>query len=380
MPRPTSSKYFRVFKLASPNGTKEWKAEGRPTGKRERYYFATEKEAKAATLDLNNQIAAFGTRNNLTDTERVMASECMAMLAPYGKTLYDAAHFYRDHLDRLASSVSVRAVCERVGAEFERRLAAKEISHRHATSMRETLKKFEARFGETPVRLIEGAEIKGWLASLPLAVKTRNRHLGYVRNILGLAREWNLLANDPFERVNGFNDPHAKSRQVAILSPEQLQVFLKAADPDFLPFFALSAFSGLRREEIIRLDWSEVKLDRNLIDLPFSKSKNRRRKLIEVSENLRQLLSPFVRESGSLMPRKKLQLAFERAAKAAEIVPWPQNGLRHSFCSYAVALKGFDWTSAQADHSVQMLRKHYWEVVSKEEARRYWQIGPDSVF
>ena len=59
--------------------------------------------------------------------------------------------------------------------------------------MRETLKKFEARFGETPVKLFEGAEIKGWLAGLPLAVKTRNRHLGYIRNILGLAREWNLL-------------------------------------------------------------------------------------------------------------------------------------------------------------------------------------------
>jgi len=46
-------------------------------------------------------------------------------------------------------------------------------------------------------------------------------------------------------------------------------------------------------------------LDRNLIDLPFAKSKNRRRRLIEVSENLKQWLSPFARESGSVMPRKK---------------------------------------------------------------------------
>jgi hypothetical protein len=74
------------------------------------------------------------------------------------------------------------------------------------------------------------------------------------------------------------------------------------------------------------------------------------------------------------MPKKKLQLAFENAAKAAGIAPWPQNGLRHSFCSYAVALKGFEWTAAQADHSVQMLRKHYWEVVDKETAKRYWDI------
>jgi integrase len=374
MARPTSSKSFKVYRLSSPNGKKEWKIEGRPTGKRERYYFLTEKEAKRAAADLNNQIAAFGTQNTLSDTERVMAGECIRLLAPYGKSLYEAVHFYRDHLDRLASSVSVRALCERVGAEFERRLAAGEISPRHATTMRETLKKFCLRFRDIPVKLLQGAEVKAWLASEPLAVKTRNRHLGYIRNILGLAREWNLLEADPFERVNGFNDPHAKARQVAILSPEQLKAFLKAADPDFLPFFCVSAFSGLRREEIIRLDWSEVKLERNLIDLPFTKSKNRRRKLIEVPENLKQWLSPFAHESGSLMPKKKLQLAFERAAKAAGVSPWPQNGLRHSFCSHAVALRGFEWTSMQADHSVQMLRKHYWEVVDRETAERYWAI------
>ena len=95
MPRPASSKTFNVFKLASPNGRKEWKIEGRPTGKRERYYFVTEKEARIAARDLNNQIAAFGTRNSLSDTERVQAAECLEMLAPHGKTLYDATHFYR---------------------------------------------------------------------------------------------------------------------------------------------------------------------------------------------------------------------------------------------------------------------------------------------
>jgi len=85
---------------------------------------------------------------------------------------------------------------------------------------------------------------------------------------------------------------------------------------------------------------------------------------------------PFVRESGSVVPRKKLQLALANAAKSAGIYPWPQNGLHHSFCSHAVALRGFEWTSMQADHSVQMLRKHYWEVVNRETAERYWAIHP----
>jgi integrase len=371
MRRSTS---FRVFKLSKPNGRKSWKVEGRPAGKRERLYFVSEQEAKTAAADLNNQIAAFGTQTLLTDEERVAAATGLRLLRPYGKGLLDAVHFYTAHLDRLASSITVSELCARVAKEFDRRLASGEISRRHFTSMRETVKKFEARFGSSPVKTLPGAEIKAWLAGLPLAVKTRNRHLGYIRNVLSLAEEWNLIESDPFAKVNGFHD--RKARQVAILTPEQAEAFLRAVDPDFIPFFALSAFSGLRREEIIRLDWSEVKLDRGLIDLPYTKSKNRRRKLIEIPANLRSWLASRTQERGSVMPRKKLQLAFERAAKASGIAPWPQNALRHSFCSYAVALRGFEWTAAQADHSVKMLRDHYWETTTRADAERYFAIRP----
>jgi integrase len=141
------------------------------------------------------------------------------------------------------------------------------------------------------------------------------------------------------------------------------------------PFFAISAFTGLRREEVSRLDWSEIKLDRSLIDLPREKSKNDHRKLEEIPENLSKILSPFVRPEGSVKPKKKLQYALENAAAAAGI-EWKQNCLRHSFCSYAVATKGLDWTALQADHSAKMLRDCYLEVVSKEDAAKYWSIVP----
>jgi hypothetical protein len=76
------------------------------------------------------------------------------------------------------------------------------------------------------------------------------------------------------------------------------------------------------------------------------------------------------------MPRKKLQLAFENAAKKAEILPWKQNSQRQSFCSYSVASKGFEWTAAQADHTLRILRERYWEVVTKEDAAKFWAISP----
>jgi hypothetical protein len=49
--------------------------QGRPTGKRERFYFETETEAKKAVADRNGQIAAFGSQNTLPDYDRVMAAE-----------------------------------------------------------------------------------------------------------------------------------------------------------------------------------------------------------------------------------------------------------------------------------------------------------------
>jgi hypothetical protein len=157
--RTAARKTFEVFKLSSPNGKKWWKIEGRPTGRRERYYFKTEKEAKKGAADRNNQIVAFGSQVALPETERVMAAECIKLLSPYGKTLYDAVHFYRNQLERQASSISIGELCDRVSSEFQRRLDNREISQRHFTPMKETLKKFRTRFAETPVKLLEGQEV-----------------------------------------------------------------------------------------------------------------------------------------------------------------------------------------------------------------------------
>jgi len=346
-------------------------------GKRIQQWFRTAREAKTVRDAYNAEIEANGTAVSLSPTARLEAIAATEKLARFGKTLAEAADFYVAYLVKQASSITVAELADRVAAEFERRLRENEISRRHFGSMRETLKKFRTRFAETPIKLLVGTEIKAWLAGLPLAVKTRNRHLSYIRNILGIAREANLLETDPLERVSSFNDPRKRNGfKVAILTPDELEKFLNAAADDLRAFFALSAFSGLRREEIVRLDWAEVKLDRNLIDLPFEKSKNKKRKLIEVPANLAAILAPYAAASGPVTPRKKLDRAISAAAKAADIVPWRQNCLRHSFCSYAVADKGFEWTAAQADHSVRMLRDHYWEVVSKEDAEKYWAIKP----
>ena len=367
---------FQVKHSEKPFRGRHWYVWGFKGEKRVQLWFKSEKAANEAAADRNADIKAHGTQVSLSPVARIQAIDAAERLAPYRKSISDAVSFYTQYLDRQASSISVAELCDRVTEEFQRRLDCREIQDRHFGSMKETLKKFRGRFAETPVKLLEGTEVKSWLAAQPLAVKTRNRHLGYIGNILGIAQEWNLLDGDPFAKVSTFNDPSAKTTQVAILTPEKMEKFLKVADTDFLPFFAMNAFTGLRRSEIILLDWSEVKLDRSLIDLPWHKSKNGKRKLIDVPENLAAWLKPHEQKEGSVMPHKKLQLAFENATQNSDNRPWHQNALRHSFCSYAVASKGFEWSAVQADHSVEILRKDYWEVVTKEDALKYWAIRP----
>jgi integrase len=365
-------KLFKVQKLHKPNGKCWWSISGAPKGKRQRHFFLTEKLAKQAANDRNEEIKATGSQDMLPHSVRIAALVGTRQLEPYGKNLNDAVDFYLTYLKQSSSSITVSELCAKVQIEFENRLKSGESSLRHFESMKETLKKFKGKFGESKIKLITGSEIKSWLSETPLAIKTKNRHLGYVQNIFGRAKEWGLLTSNPLDGLPAFNNP--KKEKIEILTPAEMTSFLNALDKRWLNFFSICAFTGLRREEVLRLDWNEIKLERRLIDLPSTKSKNRRRKLIEIPDNLYQILLPSVKDEGSIIPNKYDYGIRAAAAKIAGLVPWKSNCLRHSFCSYSVTLKGIMWTAAQADHSESVLKKNYLEVTTKEDAELYFKI------
>ncbi|MDC0311193.1 hypothetical protein OAL06_03100, partial [Akkermansiaceae bacterium] len=66
------------------------------------------------------------------------------------------------------------------------------------------------------------------------------------------------------------------------------------------------------------------------------------------------------------------------ASKAAGIMNWPNNALRHSFASYHLA--AFQDASALAlemGHSTtRMIFQHYRALVTTAEALSYWNISP----
>jgi antitoxin ParD1/3/4 len=133
----------------------------------------------------------------------------------------------------------------------------------------------------------------------------------------------------------------------------------------------------LRHAEISRLDWKEVRLDRNFIEVTALKSKTASRRLVTIQPNLKAWLAPLARSSGRVQPPNSRKLR-EASQRRAGIGKWPTNALRHSFASFHLAkFQDAPALALQMGHTTTaMLFAHYREVVTPEAAEAYWKSCP----
>jgi integrase len=383
MPRPRPT-LFEVRYSEKPNRDNSWRVVGFINGTRKQYWFKSEKEAKTAMEDKNAEIAAYGTQVALSAADRLRAFNASERLAQYGKTIDDAVQHYLAHLEQTSDSISVSELCKIVRQEFVFRLANEGATLRHKRTMDSELKKFEARFGDRPIKALSGNEVKEWLAGLDLAPKTRIKIFGYIRNAYGIAVQKGLLETHPFEKVENFMRNKKSEAPPFPLTPEEAERLLNAAEPSVLPFIAIGMFAGLRTSERDEVEWKHLRFDdpEPYIDLPKSISKTGERRMIPIQPALMAFLAPFIKKQGRIAPltcngNVGYQNAWERSVKAAGLWPWSENRLRDSFCSYRYRATGSaEITSEEDGHSVQVMIDCYRKLVTKEAADRFWSIRP----
>lgn len=155
----------------------------------------------------------------------------------------------------------------------------------------------------------------------------------------------------------------------------EFRKILSAADEAWIPWLAIGAFAGLRAEEIQRLDWSNVLLTRGMIDVLAETAKTRRRRLVPISDNLAAWLAPHAQASGPVIANR---IDHNIVALRNRLgIKWPDNGLRHSFGSYRLALtQNAAQLAEEMGNSVQMIRRHYAEAVFPDEAQEWFSIAP----
>lgn len=348
-------------------------------GKRWRRFFVTKVEAEAFLQQKKVERENQGSRAaEFPEALRIMASEAADALAPYGVSLREAVAMVLPILAARRKTVPVEKAVRAMREAQERDGA----SARHLSDLKSRLGQFERAFPGRELATFSTVEIDQWLRSLEVGNLARNHSRRIVGGLFtfGMVRGWCL--ENPVAKIG---KAKVVAGKVGILSPEQTARLLEGAPADAVAALAIAAFTGLRRAELERLDWREVRLAKGLVEVTAGKAKTAARRFIPIRENLAAWLAVHARRAGRVCP-PNFRVRFDEARRAAgfRVLPgdrgsaWPDNGLRHSFASYHAAhFQDAGKLAVEMGHTTPgIVFQHYRELVEPEEAARYWSIRP----
>jgi len=94
-------------------------------------------------------------------------------------------------------------------------------------------------------------------------------------------------------------------------------------------------------------------------------------------------LLPHRKARGKVCMFKSPEILSKDARDRGVVESWPQNVLRHSFCSYRLAetKSSFGLVAEEMGNSPEMVRRHYRRAISqgKSTAKQYFDIRPDNL-
>jgi integrase len=357
------------------SATAKYVIEGvRVNGKRKRLFFATEEDAEKELARIKTKQRKEGENAlKLSDALRIMALESAEKLKPFGKTIVDATDFYVKFLRDTERSILVSNLIEEYLAA-QKRLKRSDI---HISDLNQRLGRFKETFGNQPIRTITTVEVEAWLHRLKLSPQSINNFRARLAALFGYAEKRAYIDKNPVSVIDKIKLVDAPPE---ILTPVQLKKALDACPSDLLPCIALGAFAGLRTAELLRLEWHDIDLKRGFINVAASKSKTAKRRLIKIAPNLAAWLRPYSQKKGKLYPysHRWYHLNVDLLKKPTKLSEWPNNGLRHSFASYHLAKhQNAPQLALDMGHTTpRMIFDNYREVVTPEEAEKYWSIRP----
>jgi integrase len=361
------------------NGRPFWCVTWPKIGKgRNRQFFKAKTEAATVLQQKLVEQENYGIAGvSFPERQRAEYLECADALRPFGATIRDAVKFYVPHLKAMKRSCTAAQLVD----ELLKVKEADGASKRYLSDLRSRLNHFSETFDGQSTAEIMPQQIDEWLRCLSdketgkrLSPITRNNFRRVLIVAFNFARDRNYCVDNPAQKT-------AKAKviegTIGILTVDETARLLENAPANVVPYVAIGALAGLRRAELERLDWAEVDLESNLIEVTAKNAKSARRRFVRIQPNLAKWLQPHSRSSGSVTPPDYREL-LDSARKAARIEEWPQNALRHGFASYHLAR--FNDAAALAlelgHTNSHLVFQHYRQLVKPKEAERYWKIAP----
>lgn len=227
------------------------------------------------------------------------------------------------------------------------------------------------------VNALDAADCMEVLYSVFPSARQRQKGRAILHGVFAHAVRQHWCAYNPMESVRL---PAPEEREIVPLSLFRLRKLLTLANTaehrSCMPALGLMLWCGVRPAELERLQWSDVDWEENVVSLRARQSKTGGCRHIP----LRPVLLAWLRAAGGpgtgpvCPPDWKRR--WKRLRDAAELIPWQQDVLRHTFASYH-AKYFHDFASLQSEmghRSSALLRTRYLSMrgLTAEGARIFW--------
>jgi integrase len=254
----------------------------------------------------------------------------------------------------------------------------------HLRDMEARLGRFGRHF-QMQLSTVSAALVRDYLRGLttaagqPVTNRTKRNVLRLVCSLIHFGRKRGFIQRELADEIAEIDAPKSELTKTGIFSPKDIGALLTSAAPELVAPMAIGAFAGLRTAELARLDWSQIKLTERVIIVEAAQSKTASRRVVPIAENLAAWLAAQVRAEGPVSPCTRdavLSNRFSRVADRLGMV-WVKNGLRHSFCSYRLAVTPDPARVAtEAGNSANMVHRHYKALVTEADGKAWFDIMP----
>ena len=356
-------------------GNGRWRIDGYAKGKRIRQLFEIRERAEISARQM--EMESFHHRHGIKelDAHQLAVAAKVFSLLPEGADLIDICHQW---LAR--RKISNECEFEHAIFLFRSDLIRRNKRQRYIDALHKTLTKFMRHFGDPArTRLLSNFSRIDVHQFLNSAIKqtpiNRSNHIRDLSVFFAWAKKEEMISENPVESIER---PTVDRKEVECLSFAQCQAMLSNTQGADRAYAAIGMFAGIRPEEICRMNWSMVDLDHSRIRIPATITKTRVGRTIELEPNavawLRTVYQEgepvFAGDSSCLIGRLKLAARMER---------WPQDVLRHTYCSYHVTKFQDAARTALFLHSregTESLYRHYFKDQLIEDATKFWALCP----
>ncbi len=341
-------------------------------GNRQRRSRATLKEAEELVKEVSDALQE-RVAGSMTLDDRQSYNLAREIVEPYGYTVLQAVREW----ERSKAPFRGKKVAEVIAELIEAKRREK-LSDTYVKRLEDDLKAF-ARTAPDEIEKIQAPDIKKFLNACKVGPRRWNNLRDQIVTLFRYARSQRYLAKDRTTEAEDITKMKVARKTVEMFSPEDLQIIIANTRPVWMPWILISAYAGIRTFEVLRMDWSTMRWEQKLIDLPPEVTKVNERRIIPMCDTLIESLLPWRNSQGPVcvdkVPQREIEQIIAKVRKEDPAFKWKHNALRHAFGSYRTALtQNVPQVALEMGNSIQMVKRHYLEAKTFDEGLKWFSV------